>query len=321
MPNVSDAYNANTHLTNFVEGVVPKGLVYRDIVDVLSVRQKSGTYYEWNKSDQSRIGNTERAPGSDPNVFNVDIDRSGTYTATKRTVAMALEEDLLDNTDVPQLREALISRAKSHVEMDTEARVATAMTTTGNYASSNFTTLSGTSQWNNASFTGSIENDFDTAKEAIRTYNFGADTDMEMYAIIPQAVANVIKKDDKVRELIKYTQDDLLVNGDLPPTMWGLKVIIPRVTYTSSQKGASSATVADVWGKDVVVGMKTGGSQINEPSFAKLFVHQKYQALDGFARSWTDEAKDYTEFVEYVTYNDIKITSNVGGYLINDCIA
>ena len=317
MPSIKDTYNVNKHLTNYVEGVLPEGLVYREVVDVLPVGQPEGKYYQWNKNDIARIPNMERAPGSDPNVGSVDMDTSGTYSVTKRTWAEALTEDLLKNAEVPRLRETLISVAKRKVEMEAEARVATVLTTSGNYASTNRTTP--TTKWDDAGFTGSIEKYFDDAKEAIRKYNFGADG--ELYCIIPQAVANVIKRDDKVRELIKYTQSDLLVNGDLPPTMWGMKVIIPRVSYVSTKKGASSATVADIWGDNVVVGMKTGGATINEPSFAKMFVHSKFGGMEGFARSWIDESKDFTEFVEYVSYNDAKITSNVGGYLMVDVLS
>ncbi len=319
-PSINASADYNAHLTTFVDGIPgPKGLIADQVLDKTIVPLKAGEYFRWDRGDATRIADDYRAPGSKPNKIEFNLDTAGIYTCKKRTKAFDILQDFVDNNQVPQARESLSIRTRKNVALGLEARAATALTTTSNYASTNYDTLAGVDQWDNASFSGNIEKDIDTMKEAIRIFNFGLDG--EMFIIIPAAVAKVIKRDDKIRELIKYTQSNLLVNGDLPPTMFGLKVIIPRAAYTSSVKGAATTTIEDVWGKDVVVGMKTGADQIDEPSFIKLFVHKKYPNLEGVVRNWVTPNLDYTETVEYVTYNDVKITSNVGGYVLKSVIS
>lgn len=45
--------------------------------------------------------------------------------------------------------------------------------------------------------------------------------------VIPSAVSKVLKNNPEVLELIKLTDISMLINGDLPPTMWNMKVLIP----------------------------------------------------------------------------------------------
>lgn len=319
MPAINTLNGLENQLTRYVEGVTPTGMIAPLVADPTRVPFKSGEYFAWNKDDAGRIPKTERAPGSSANVLDDELTTAGTYTATKRSLALRILQDEVDNNALPQLKESKIKRAKTKVMMDLEARLATVLTATGSYASSNQTTVA--VKWDDAAFTGSIEKYIDDAKEAIRIQNYGQSEGAGYFIIIPSAVAKVIKRDDKVRELIKYTQSNLLVNGDLPPTMWGCQVIIPTVSYNPNLKGNSTQTKADIWGNSVIVGMKTAAEAIDEPSFVKIFTHQKYPSYDGFARSWTSEHNDFTQYVEYVTYNDVKVTSNVGGYLIPNVLS
>lgn len=312
MPNMNQTY-VSAPLTNFSIGYHPKGLVARSVLDVVPVQKEAGEYFVWNRHDAARIPNSLRADGAESNTINFDLDADGTYRVHEYALKVKITDRQRANADsVLKLEQAKTMRAKDLVELGLESRVATLLTTTGNYASTNRVTLSGTDQWNDAAFAGSIEQVIDTGKEAIRTQTLGMEPDT---IIIPSAVAKVIKRDANIRELIKYTHTDLLVDGDLPPMLWGMKVIIPKAVNVTSRKGASSATLADIWGKHVVLLVSNGGGMIDAPTFGKIF-----QQGAPVVKTWRKEELS-ADFYEYSMMTDEVITSNVAGYLITNAIA
>lgn len=103
-----------------------------------------------------------------------------------------------------------------------EQRVASIFTNLDNYASGNKVTLSGSAQWSHADYTGNIAKEIDAAKEVVRK-KIGRRPNT---IIIPEAVADVMKNNDSIIELMKYTKGDMLENGDLPKVIRGLKTVI-----------------------------------------------------------------------------------------------
>lgn len=71
--------------------------------------------------------------------------------------------------------------------------------------------------------------------------------------IIPAAVARTMKRSAEIREIRKYTDPSLLINGDLPTTLFGLNVIIPGALHNSGNpKADETQTISRVWGDDTV---------------------------------------------------------------------
>ena len=312
MPNLNQTF-VSAPLTNFAIGYHPKGMIARQVFDVVPVVKEAGLYYRWNREDAARVPNTARANGAASNLLDFDLDSNGTYRCTEHALkAKISDRDRANADNILKLEQSKTMRVKDLVELDLEGRIATLLTTTGNYASTNYTTLSGVNQWNNASFVGSIETNIDTAKEAIRTQTLGLEADT---IIIPSAVAKVMKRDSSIRELIKYTHSDLLVDGDLPPMLWGMKVLIPKAVTVTSRKGAAATTLADVWGKHVVLMVSNGGGMIDTPTFGKIF-----QQGAEIVKTWRDE-EIASDFYEYSETTDEKVTSSYAGYLIQNAIA
>lgn len=312
MPSLNSTY-VSAPLTNFSIGYHPKGLVARSVLDVVPVSQEAGEYFVWNRHDAARIPNSLRADGAESNELSFDLDSDATYRVHEYALKTKITDRQRKNAaSVLNLEFAKVQRVKDLVELGLESRVATLLTTQANYASTNRVQLSGTDQWNNASYSGSIEQVIDTAKEAVRQQTLGLDPDT---IIIPSAVAKVIKRDASIRELIKYTHTDLLVDGDLPPVLWGMKVVIPKASYVTTRKGASTQTIADVWGKHVVLAVSNGGGLIDVPTFGKIF-----QMGSPVVKTWRKEERS-ADFYEYSMMTDEVITSNVAGYLIEDAIA
>lgn len=312
MPSLNSTY-VSAPLTNFSIGYHPKGMVARQVFDVVPVVKESGEYFVWNRHDAARIPDTLRANGAESNTLSFNLDSNGTYRCHEYALKSKITDRDRANADsVLKLEQAKTMRLKDLIELDLEKRVATLLTTQGNFASTNRVQLSGTDQFNNASFVGSIESRIDTGKEAVRQQTLGLDPDT---IIIPSAVAKVVKRDANIRELIKYTHQDLLVDGDLPPVLWGMKVVIPKAVNVTTRKGASTQTIADVWGKHIVMTVSNGGGSIDVPTFGKLF-----QAGTEVVKTWRKDELS-ADFYEYSLNTDEIISSNVAGYLIEDCIA
>lgn len=304
-------------LTNMSIGHHPQGMVARDVMPMIKVVKESGKYYVWNIGDALRIPASRRADGARANQVDFGLTNTSTYSCEEEALECKITRRQRDNADsAVNLESSKVRRITDLINMRWESDVATLLTTTGNYASTNYTTLSSTNQWNNSSFSGGatgsgIEGDVDAGKEAVRQNSGGYEPNV---IVIPAAVAKVVKRDPAVRELIKYTQNNLLVNGDLPPTLWGMKVVIPKVSNVTSLEGATNV-FADLWGKHVAMLYVPQSPALDEPSFGYTFVSRDFQV-----QRWNEPGTD-SDFFSVGFIKDQKVTSNVMGYLIASAIA
>lgn len=301
-------------LSNFSIGYHPEGMVADQVLDLVPVSNESDKYYTWDREEAGRVPNTLRADGAEAIRVNFSATTDA-YLCEEYAAADAITKRQRNNADaVLRLELAKTRRIKDLVMLDLELRTATALTTAANYASGHSETLSGTDQWNNASFTGDIEAKIDNAVNTIRKAFLGR---VANHILIPYEVALVFKKNAKIRELIKYTDPTLLTNGGLPPVIFGLKVIVPKTAYVTTRKGAATQTIADAWGKDVIVFYKPeNAGLIDEPCFAKRFMVASGEGV----YSYEEPSKRQTVY-EYTMLSDEKIVSPYGGYLMKAVIA
>lgn len=313
MPRVNEVHQ-NAVLSNIAIGYHPSGFVAEEVLPVVKVKKESDKYYTWDKDMGLRYFDSQRADGTEAKTVSFNLSTSS-YQCEEYALKTRITKRERDNSDdVLKLETSKTQRLVGLIKLGQERRVATLLTTAANYPTSNKVQLSGTDQWDHASLaTGSIEADIDTGKEAVRQGTGGMDP---THMIVPAAVARVVKRNTDVRELIKYTQNDLLVNGDLPPTMFNLKVVIPKAVFTQSVEGNATQTYTDIWGKHVVLSYKpTDGASIDTPSFGYIFRNQNLEVYDWY------EAKLKATFIEASMLQDEVITSNVSGYLIEDAIS
>ncbi len=303
----------NAALSNIAIGYNLKGFIAEDIFPILPVKKESDIYYTWDKDMGFRYVDGLRADGTESKTLSYNVGKS-TYTCEEYALKVRVTDRERDNADdVLKLESSKTKRVQRQLLLGQERRVASLLTTQGNYPASNRTQLSGAGQWNNASFAGDIELDIDTGKEAVRVGTGGDDPN---FIIIPSAVSKVVKRDTAIRGLIKYTHADLLVDGDLPPMLWGLKVMIPKSVYTVSVEGNATQTYTDVWGKHVVLGFNPGAEgSIDTPAFGYIFRKQAPTVYQWY------EDKVRATFIEVSMIQDEVMTSNVSGYLVEDCIA
>jgi len=299
-------------LTNLSIAYVPEGFVADQVMPVLKVNKESDKYFKWNRGNALRVPNSLRADGSESSKVEFDLTKNNTYQCEEYALNADITRRQRDNADnILNLRASKTRLVKNLLMRDREKRVASLLTTTGNYDAAVRVTLAGVTQWNNSGFVGSIEKDVDTGKEAIRSL-IGEEPNI---IIIPAAVAKVIKRDDGVREVLKYTHSDLLVNGDLPPVLWNMKVIIPTAIEITSIKGHATTTTADVWGKHVVMTYVPANGSIDTPAHAYTLRCRNFQV-----KTWMEDKKD-KEVIEVSMMDDEIVTSDISGYLITNAIA
>jgi hypothetical protein len=310
MPNKSSVH-IDAAMTNLSIAYQPAGFVADQAMPILKVAKESDKYYKWDRGNGLRIPTALRSDGAESNKLTFDIS-TGTYQCEEYALNADLTDRAIANSDtVINLRASKTRYLKDLIMLDRERRVASLLTTTGNYNSAVRVTKSGSTQWDNASFSGSIEKDIDTGKEAVRSL-IGHEPNM---IIIPAAVAKVMKRDAQIRELIKYTQNDLLVNGDLPPTIFNMKVLIPTAINITTNRGASSDTTADIWGKHIVMTYKPSAGSIDTPAHAYTLRSRNF-----LVKGWREENKS-KDVIECGVIEDVIITSNISGYLISSVIS
>ncbi len=236
-----------------------------------------------------------------------------TYLAQRYALAASISDRERRNADNQLQLEATTTQLIAQLLMlDREVRASALLAK----AQTSGVTLSGADQFDNASFSASgvpIENRVDAAKFAVRQ----AIGRQATHIVIPDAVAKVIKRDAKIRDQVKYTTSTL-VNGDLPDTLWGLRVLIPTGMYSASlETVAGTPTFSDVWGKDIRVLYVPPVPGIRVPATA----YQFRVAEDDMAVSeWRDERRK-VDYYEVGYTGDMRAVVPTGCYVIESAIA
>lgn len=253
--------HVNVPLTQFSVGYHPLGMIAEQVFPVVSVSNESDYYYFWDKGQAFRVERSDgkgslRADGTRPKLVNFGATLK-TYTAEEFAMETRITDRERANADnALALEQSKVRRVQDLLYIDYEIRVAAALTTAATYPAANVATLSGTSQWNNASFasqTGNqhsiIKANIEAGKEAIRKATGGL---LPNTIVIPRAVAAVMYNDVGLADIVKYTAPNLMVDDLLPQTLWGMRVLIPTVPFTTSAEGENPA-MSDVWGKNVIL--------------------------------------------------------------------
>lgn len=298
-------------LTNVSIAYKPTGLIADMLSPVIKVVKDSDKYYEWDKATDLSIPSDRRAPGAEANLIDMKATPKN-YSAEEYALKTKVTDFEKRNADsILKLEISKAQNVKTKLMLAREKRVADNFRDATAYDSTNKVTLSGTSQWNNGSYTGNPIDLIDTAIEAVRSA-----TGMRPNVIvIPGTVANVFKNNAKVIELLKYTHATLLEGTGLPNEIRGLKLLVPGAVYNTANEGAA-ASLADVWGKDIFIGyINYDGNYMDNISFSYTFRSQEMET-----RKWRDEAIR-SDLIETSYVEDHRLVAPSAGYLIKNVIS
>lgn len=230
--------NLNTTLTNFGLDVFKQFPgICEEVAPVVRVGLTDTKYYIFNNA-REMINNdieTRVAPKDEVN----EIERS--YTSSTLALEQHGLKELVSDEEMANADRSVIdpeADATSLIIQKLKLGREVALNTLLFDSSTTFSsyTAAATAYWDAA--TTYIEADVDAAKKSVEQ-NAGVEANT---IVIPPDIARIIKKEDEIRDLIKYTDKTLLVNGDLPPVLWNLKVIIPKTMFNEGHPGVSTQT-------------------------------------------------------------------------------
>lgn len=289
-------------MSQVVVGYRPSGLIADRIFPRLAVKKESDKYYIWNKGDLLRPVDDVRADGTPARLVDF-ASTTASYLCIEHALKVAITQRQRDNADSQlNLETTKVQGISGLIDIARERRVIAMM------GDASIPTAGAQAVWDHATAT-KIESDVDIAKAAVLAGTGGIPANT---IAIPSKVATAMKKSGELRELIKYTQPNLLVNGDLPPVIFGLNVAIGGLIYTSSKKGQTVVTALG-WDETVFVGYVNPNPSVESPSFGYSF-NAKRQV-----RRWKDEEIDGDMFeVQDVIVEEIVCPE--AGYTITNCM-
>lgn len=303
--------NLNTTLTGFGAETFRNLPGVADLLaPVVRVPTTTGKYYVFNNKESARDDfDMERAPKTESQEISRSYT-SATYTAVQRMIKELVADEEYENADRAAIdpEQDAANLVVSKVKLNREIRVCSLIMTSGNYGAN---TGGCTTYWNNTSGV-KIESDIDTAKLAVLK-GCGQEANT---IVIPPHIAVVAKKDSTIRDLIKYTDPTLLVNGDLPPVLFGLKVVIPKILFDEADPGVSTASVDFAWDDNSVAVLHVNPAESKRTlSFAKTFRRPIGGQLDVAMFRYRNDAR-HGNVIEGGIEEVVQVTCTLAGYLL-----
>jgi hypothetical protein len=321
-------------LTNFSVGYKDQALYGDRIFPTTPVNTQSGRYRVFDRSNWL-IFESRREPGTVANEILGGKWSEDTFMTRERSLQVPIfDEERQELTSQggfanPVFGGALqlnpetdaTALATRSILLDHELRVSTLVRDPAQYAVSNKTTLSGTSQWDNYSggtyplVTSNPVNDIMVAMRAI----YAGTGRYPNTLIIPALGLSYIENHPRIVDRFKTFT---LTADNAFQTLTGFQGQILAVDslYNTANNIDSAPSIASFWGKDVWVGIVEPASGLNQFTFGKTF-SQIYP--DGSTRPtdrWREEPRK-ADIVRVSMKYDLKIVSALAGYLIQNAFA
>jgi hypothetical protein len=276
----------------------------------------SAVYFTYDKRDRLAYPDDTMSDRSFANELN-ESRSTASVSLLPRALREYVDSLTLQNQDAP-LNELLDAQVTvlDGLMFNREVRIATALTTSGNYASANVNTLAAASRWDSASG-GNPLKDID---DAIKTIWSGKGPG-GLVAWCPIDVWNVLKKHPMVLDLFKY-------NGSSPgmatPEMlagwFGLeKILVGKARKDTANRG-QTASYSRIWGSDAfgIVRVDKGNS-VRNVSFGKVFTDRA--APTSTTTYHADRGTDGGYYVRSaIAESAPTVIANDAGALIATCI-
>ena len=214
------------------------GFAQDEILPTRQVARNSFKYMKWAMRDfiQGSQFDSRRAPGA---TANRAINPDGTWhtgSVNERTLKDALPAAIMAKSATLADFEAAIARKLTNsLKLEIEIEIEAELNNTTAHAGAAVSV-----KWDAASAV-VIEENIDAAKEAF-LLKCGFEPNV---LILPPAVRQIVKRDSAIRALRKSADDSLLLNGDLPSELFGLRLVTPGAIEDSANP-AASASIARV---------------------------------------------------------------------------
>ena len=309
MPQRPSDVHVNQPLTNFALAFRNRAFVAELVFPVVPVQKESDIYYTFSR-EELRDVDTLRAAGALAKEVEW-VPGTATYTAQEHALKHLLPDRIVNNADMPvRPRLNTTSKLMKWIMLGIEKRVQAIAQNTANAVA----TVAASPKWDGTSPT--IEKDIDTAKDSIRN-NAGVEPNSILFA---ENVKDVVKRDSTLRDLIRYViglgsgNRELLMNGELPPVLFNLAVIIAGATEDTSKLGQSSS-VAKVWNDNVPVFYREASVSLDALSWGYMM-----RVQNQIVKSYRDEHRN-GEYIEASIIQAEHLVTTNAAVLITDVLS
>lgn len=309
MPSRPSDVHVNVPLTNFALQFRNRAFVAEEVFPVVPVMKESDVYYTFSR-EELRDVDTLRAAGARAKEVEW-VPSTANYQAEEYALRHLLADRIVNNADAP-VRPQLNTTAKllKWIGLGQELRIQQVCQNTANTV----TTVAVAPKWDGTSPT--IEKDIDTARDSIRN-NAGVEPNA---IVLPENVKDVVKRDSTLRDLIRYVINlgdgnrDLLMNGELPPVMFNLAIIIAGATQDTGKIGQSSS-VSKIWNDSVPVFYREQSVSLDAISWGYIM---RVQAP--IVRSYRDEHRK-GEYIETSVIQAEELVTANAAVLLTDVLS
>lgn len=308
MPQINDVH-VNAPLTNFALQLRNRAFVAERVFPIVPVLKESDLYYTFSR-EELRDVETRRAAGALAREIEW-VPSTASYVAEEYALRHLLPDRIVNNADAP-VRPRMNTTAKlmKWIMLGYEKRVQAIAQNSNNSVA----TVAASPKWDGTSPT--IEKDIDTAKDSVRN-NAGVEPNCILLA---ENVKDVVKRDSTLRDLIRYVINvgegnrDLLVNGELPPVMFNLELIIAGAVEDTGKIGQSS-TIAKIWNDAVPVFYREQSVSLDALSWGYTM-----RVQNPIVTSYRDEPRK-GEYIEASILQAEELVSTACANLITDVLS
>lgn len=279
---VHTAPHTNKVLSSLATEYAPKGFIGRQLLtNVPTNGEKSGTFRKRDKAMLLREMNVEIGDTGLPHEVEAGYS-SGSFACENYAASGKVPVTLSSQADIPiNLKMDAVKVAKMRIMLAQERRISDLFQTTSNYASTNYTTLTGTDQWSDVTSGDSDPiGDIDTYKSTIY-----ASPDAKMVGWMGYDVWLKLKEHPQILERVKFggssAQPGMVTKQALAELLGLDDLLVGEVRSTQSNPGAT-ATYARMWGKNFGICAVEPGQSTMFLGFAGLFVFQEPQVTEFF---------------------------------------
>lgn len=317
-------------LTDFSVGYAPPTFVGLRMLPQVDVNTQSGRYRVFDRSSRVRFY-SRREPGAVANEVRGGRWSEDTFKTVEHSLQAAVADEerqqlnsqggLANATFGGALQinpeEDAVSLVNDSLLLEHEIATANLLRDTGTYPAGHSITLLAADQWDN--YAGATSNPVDIIRAAILKIQGAigiapnrmllgslATTWLESHPDIVARFTNFALTDPEAfRRLTGFEGEFVTVGDD---------------NYNDEDIQASTETLVEAWGKDVILAYVNDDLELNDLSFGKTFAQLYPDGTTKPTDRWREEGRK-SDLVRTSWKWDLKVTSSIAGYLIKDAFS
>lgn len=298
---------------------------------IVPVNQMTGYYLRLNSDDNVRV--TDINEFAWPLGNDRPVGKMNEHDFVSFSCARYAYPFYIPNETVKQAAWDVVAqhaRSKAQLAMTGRCiRTATALTTAGTFSAVGNYAATGTASPGGAAWTTSTTNVIQKAIQGVLqrislTTGGAVRAEYDVMMVISPTVANLLAQTSEVRDYVKnypaalpFLQgSDTFAKYGLPPSLFGVQVVVDDSVRVTTRKGASSTTRSFVYGNSAVFVSRPGGLVGVEGSTSFSTV-QIFAFEDMTVENW-DDPKDRRIEGRVIDNSASEVVAPVSGYLVAD---